>query len=177
MFKSPAHKDFNEKKQTICDIPFVKYRIKTIILSRTDTEVEQVSLKPWLRILLKCNFSHQGWIQTLFRSRLGWPHHSLYCCQVENISAKSKVGSSLGFQRKKTISGIPFIKYPSADLEVQLVQLNHCDGVYSNYWNTLLRNLKLCHTSIFMSRSALGHFELRILKFQDSKLQSQQSPK
>ena len=22
---------------------------------------------------------------------------------------------------------------PSADLEVQLVQLNHCDGVYSNY--------------------------------------------
>ena len=31
----------------------------------------------------------------------------------------------------------------SADLEVQLVQLNHCDGVYSNYWNTLLRNLKL----------------------------------
>ena len=39
---------------------------------------------------------------------------------------------------------------------MQLVQLNHCDGVYSNYWNTLLRNLKLCHTSIFMSRSALG---------------------
>ena len=32
---------------------------------------------------------------------------------------------------------------PSADLEVQLVQLNHCDGVYSNYWNTLLKNLKL----------------------------------
>ena len=30
-----------------------------------------------------------------------------------------------------------------ADLEVQLVQLNHCDGVYSNYWNTLLRNLKI----------------------------------
>ena len=23
--------------------------------------------------------------------------------------------------------------YSSADLEVQLVQLNHCDGVYSNY--------------------------------------------
>ena len=32
---------------------------------------------------------------------------------------------------------------PSADLEVQLVQLNHCDGEYSNYWNTLLSNLKL----------------------------------
>ena len=32
---------------------------------------------------------------------------------------------------------------PSADLEVQLVQLNHCNGVYNNYWNTLLRNLKL----------------------------------
>ena len=31
----------------------------------------------------------------------------------------------------------------SADLEVQLMQLNHCDGVYSNYWNTLFRNLKL----------------------------------
>ena len=30
-----------------------------------------------------------------------------------------------------------------ADLEVQLVQLNHCDGVYSNYWNTLLKNLRL----------------------------------
>ena len=23
--------------------------------------------------------------------------------------------------------------FPSADLEVQLVQLNHCDGVYNNY--------------------------------------------
>ena len=32
--------------------------------------------------------------------------------------------------------------FSSADLEVQLVQLNHCDGEYSNYWNTLLRNLK-----------------------------------
>ena len=31
----------------------------------------------------------------------------------------------------------------SADLEMQLMQLNHCEGVYSNYWNTLLRNLKL----------------------------------
>ena len=41
----------------------------------------------------------------------------------------------------------------SADLEGQLVQLNHCDGVYSNYWNTLLRNSR--NTSIFMSRSAL----------------------
>ena len=40
------------------------------------------------------------------------------------------------------------LRYSSADLlEVQLVQLNHCDGVYSlvysNYWNALLRNLKL----------------------------------
>ena len=35
------------------------------------------------------------------------------------------------------------VSWASADLEVQLVQLNHCDGVYSNYWNTLLRNLKL----------------------------------
>ena len=34
-------------------------------------------------------------------------------------------------------------KTTSADLEVQLVQLNHCSGAYSNYWNTLLRNLKL----------------------------------
>ena len=39
---------------------------------------------------------------------------------------------------------MPFSKLPtSADLEVLLVQLNHCDGVYSNYWNTLLGNLKL----------------------------------
>ena len=34
-------------------------------------------------------------------------------------------------------------RQPSADLEVQLMQLNHCDGEYSKYWNTLLRNLKL----------------------------------
>ena len=27
----------------------------------------------------------------------------------------------------------------SADLEVQLMQLNHCDGVLGNYWKTLLR--------------------------------------
>ena len=33
-------------------------------------------------------------------------------------------------------------KSASADLEVQLVQLNHCDGVYSNYWNTLLTLFK-----------------------------------
>ena len=33
-----------------------------------------------------------------------------------------------------------FISQASADLQVQL---NHCDGVYSNYRNTLLRNLKL----------------------------------
>ena len=44
------------------------------------------------------------------------------------------------------LSSLCYFKSPlkaSADLEVQLVQLNHCDGVYSNYWNTLLRNLKL----------------------------------
>ena len=38
---------------------------------------------------------------------------------------------------------VPSVNNASADLEVQLVQLNHCEGVYSNYWNTLLRNLKL----------------------------------
>ena len=46
--------------------------------------------------------------------------------------------------------------YSSADLEVQLVQLNHCDGVFSNYWNTLLRNLKLSPYINFLSRSALA---------------------
>ena len=56
------------------------------------------------------------------------------------------------FQTNKKKWGIIFLphnylskqlKHSSADLEVQFVQLNHCDGVYSNYWNTLLRNLKL----------------------------------
>ena len=40
------------------------------------------------------------------------------------------------------------------------MQLNHCEGVYSNYWNTLLRNLKLSPYIIFMSRSALGLLKL-----------------
>ena len=40
---------------------------------------------------------------------------------------------------------------PSADLEVQLMQLNHCVGVHSNYWNTLLRNLKTLTIHKFLS--------------------------
>ena len=39
--------------------------------------------------------------------------------------------------------GTKFYSYDYQDLEVQLVQLSHCDWVYSNYWNTLLGNLKL----------------------------------
>ena len=42
---------------------------------------------------------------------------------------------------------------PSADLEVQL---NHCDGEYSNYWNTLLRNLKLLPYSNLNSTSNIA---------------------
>ena len=43
----------------------------------------------------------------------------------------------------------------SADLEVQLMQLNHCDGVLSNDWNTLLGQQISQHTAMSMSRSAL----------------------
>ena len=42
--------------------------------------------------------------------------------------------------------------FSSADLEVQLVQLNHCDGVYNNYCNTLLRNLKLSPLDFFQKK-------------------------
>ena len=48
---------------------------------------------------------------------------------------KKKKNGFKWFQLMK--SGIILDKYsieePSADLEVQLVQLNHCDGEYSNY--------------------------------------------
>ena len=44
----------------------------------------------------------------------------------------------------------------SADLEVQLMQLNHCDGVLSNYCNPLLGQQISQHKSIFMSRFALA---------------------
>ena len=44
----------------------------------------------------------------------------------------------------------------SADLEVQLVQLNHYDGVLSNYWQYLIRALWTAHhTANFVSWSAL----------------------
>ena len=43
----------------------------------------------------------------------------------------------------------------SADLEVQLVQQNHCDGVLINDWNTLLGQQISQHAAISMSRSAL----------------------
>ena len=41
-----------------------------------------------------------------------------------------------GTSKEKFLPLAPSIVYTclaSADLEVQLVQLNHCDGVYSNY--------------------------------------------
>ena len=43
-----------------------------------------------------------------------------------------------------------------ADLEVQLMQQNHCDGVLSNGWNTLLGKQISQHTAMSMSRSALA---------------------
>ena len=46
--------------------------------------------------------------------------------------------------------------FSSADLEVQLMQLNNCDGVLSIYWNTLLGQQISQHTAISMSKSALG---------------------
>ena len=42
-----------------------------------------------------------------------------------------------------------------ADLEVQLMQQNHCDGVLSNDWNTFLGQQISQHAAMFMSRSAL----------------------
>ena len=42
-----------------------------------------------------------------------------------------------------------------ADLEVQLMQQNHCDEVLSNDWNTLLGEQISQHTAMSMSRSAL----------------------
>ena len=53
----------------------------------------------------------------------------------------SLASSTLHLARLVSFSCFSFAS--SADLEVQLVQLNHCDGVYSSYWNTLLSNLKL----------------------------------
>ena len=48
----------------------------------------------------------------------------------------------------------------SADLEVQLMQLNNCDGVLSIYWNTLLGQQVSQHTAISMSRSALASIQI-----------------
>ena len=50
----------------------------------------------------------------------------------------------------------------SADLEVQLMQQNHCDGVLSNDWNTLLGQQISQHTAMSMSRSALDNLLSRI---------------
>ena len=48
------------------------------------------------------------------------------------------------------------ITSPRADLEVQVMQQNHCDGVLSNDWNTLLGEQISQHTAMSMSRSALA---------------------
>ena len=45
-----------------------------------------------------------------------------------------------------------------ADLEVQLMQQNHCDEVLSNDWNTLLGEQISQHTAMSMSRSALVQY-------------------
>ena len=49
-----------------------------------------------------------------------------------------------------------FSSVSRVDLEVQLMQQNYCDGVLSNYWNTLLGEQISQHTAMSMSRSALG---------------------
>ena len=41
--------------------------------------------------------------------------------------------SMLSIKSKVSILGLLLYPTPGADLEVELVQLNHCDGVYSNY--------------------------------------------
>ena len=46
-----------------------------------------------------------------------------------------------------------------ADLEVQLMQQNHCDEVLSNDWNTLLGEQISQHTAMSMSRSALVQYD------------------
>ena len=52
-----------------------------------------------------------------------------------------------------------FIFYNTrADLEVQLMQQNHCDEVLSNDSNTLLGQQISQHTAISMSRSALATY-------------------
>ena len=42
-------------------------------------------------------------------------------------------GYIYAFSKIQSILGLLLYPPPGADLEVELVQLNHCDGVYSNY--------------------------------------------
>ena len=50
------------------------------------------------------------------------------------------------------------ITSPRADLEVQVMQQNHCDGVLSNDWNTLLGQQISRHTA--MSTVSYTHLTL-----------------
>ena len=59
---------------------------------------------------------------------------------------------------------------PRADLEVQLMQQNHCDGVLSNDWNTLLGQQISQYTAMSMSRSALGYSGCLMLFLKKQKL-------
>ena len=56
------------------------------------------------------------------------------------------------------------IQYARADLEVQLMQQNHCDGVLSNDWNTLLGQQISQHAAMAMSmsRSALDTIDITL---------------
>ena len=64
----------------------------------------------------------------------------------------------MGFQKKcRTFLEVDCLKNEArADLEVQLMQQNHCDGVLSNDWNTLLGQHVSQHTAMSMSRCALA---------------------
>ena len=71
-------------------------------------------------------------------------YHTLHT-NIENQIIYSNLCISIAYRGESKINFSLLVRLPipSADLEVQLVQLNHYDGVYSNYWNTLLKNLKL----------------------------------
>ena len=75
------------------------------------------------------------------------------CFQQANILKKNTGPSSYEFfviEENRTSK-----RGTSVDLEVQLKQLNRCDGVLSYYWSTLLGQQISQHTATSMSRSTL----------------------
>ena len=61
------------------------------------------------------------------------------------------------FKLGLSIPGPPLYLTPSVDLEAQLIQFSHGDGVQNNYVHIVLGQKSPHHTTIFMARSALGH--------------------